>query len=133
MPLAPAIRIALPFYTIDEDEVKGVIRIMVEGFFDLETLDRHFAENAACVARWRHGGRPIRVLIDAANLLPHSSEGQALVQRSVQRIYVPGDRVATLVSSNLVKMQMRRALSHGDMLDFFMSAPAAMAWLMARG
>ncbi|CAN5371162.1 hypothetical protein BH10PSE12_BH10PSE12_30120 [soil metagenome] len=127
----PTISANAPAYTIEEELVSGVIRMMVEGFFDIGTLTRHFADSAIYVGRWRLLGRPIRVLIDAKTLLPHSPEGQALVQKSVQRIYAPGDRVAILVSSNLVKMQMRRALSQGEVVNFFVSDVAATTWLMA--
>lgn len=131
MSTAPVIRLAPPAYTIDEDDVRGVVRMKVEGFFDLDTLRRHFAENAAFVNRWRAQGRPIRVLINAVDLHPHSPEGQALVQQSVARIYMPGDRVAVTVASSLVKMQIRRALTHGDIVNVFVSDLAAMTWLMA--
>jgi hypothetical protein len=121
-----------PGYTIQEDDRCGIIRMRVYGFFDIPTLERHFAENDAVVRRWRTHGRLIRVLIEAVELLPHSPEGQACVQASTARIYAPGDRVAVLVSSSLVKMQMRRALRQGDLIDFFVSEKAAMAWLAGR-
>jgi hypothetical protein len=131
MSIAPAMRNTTPAYTIEENLAEGFVHMVVEGFFDMGTLSRHFADNADFVRRWRAMGRSIRVLIDAANLLPHSAEGQALVQQSTQRIYVPGDRVAVIVSSNLVKMQMRRALSQDQIINFFVSDSAAMTWLMA--
>ncbi len=127
----PSVRKTTPAYTIEENVAKGFVLMVVEGFFDMDTLSRHFADNAAFVVRWRAMGRSIRVLIDATNLLPHSPEGQALVQQSTQQIYRPGDRVAVIVSSNLVKMQMRRALSQGQIINFFVSEAAAMTWLMA--
>ena len=123
---------AKPHYEIVEDRLQGAISISVAGFFDLPTLRDHFADNAAVVKRWRATGRPIRVLINAVDLKPHSPEGQACVQDATGRIYRPGDRVAILVSSSLVKMQMRRALSHGEILNFFISENAAVTWLDAR-
>jgi hypothetical protein len=120
---------AKPAYTIEDARLQGVILIRVEGFFDLPTLRGHFAENAAVVRRWRAADRPIRVLINAVNLKPHSPEGQACVQDATGRIYQPGDRVAILVSSSLVKMQMRRALSRGEILNFFICKNEALTWL----
>jgi hypothetical protein len=120
-----------PSYTIEEDEPKGVVRMMVAGFFDRQTLVRHFADNAKFVTRWRAAGRPIRVLIDALNLQPHTPENQALVVQSFGQIYSPGDRVAIMVGSSLVKMQMRRTHTYGDIIDFFMSETAALKWLAA--
>ena len=121
-----------PHYRIEEHRLQDAIFISVDGFFDLRTLRNHFAENAAVVKRWRATGRPIRVLINAVDLRPHSPEGQACVQDATSRIYQSGDRVAILVSSSLVKMQMRRALVHGEVVNFFISENAAVTWLDAQ-
>jgi hypothetical protein len=121
-----------PIYRIREDDPRGVIRMEVEGFFDIDTLIRHFADNEAVVIRWRAAARPIRVFIDAVQLKPHSPEGQACVQSATARIYRAGDKVAVCVASSLVKMQMRRALTQGEIIDFFISEGAAMTWLGAR-
>jgi hypothetical protein len=120
-----------PAYRIREDDAGGVIRMEVQGFFDIDTLVRHFADNEAVVGRWRAARRPIRVFIRAVNLKPHSPEGQACVQNATARIYRPGDRVAVCVASSLVKMQMRRALTQGEIIEFFISESAAMTWLDA--
>ncbi|RVT90343.1 hypothetical protein [Sphingomonas crocodyli] len=123
--------LSAPAYTIDEDESAGIVRMMVEGFFDQDILARHFDDNAAFVRRWRAAGRPIRVLIDANRLLPHTPQNQAFVMRSFERIYRPGDRVAILVGSSLVKMQMRRTHSFGEIIQFFLSEQGAVTWLKA--
>ncbi len=120
-----------PSYTIAEDHDQGVIRMEVKGFFDLDTLAQHFADNAIVVDRWRTMGQPVRVYINAVALKPHSPEGQACVQKAVARIYRPGDKLAIRVESSLVKTQMRRALSHGDLIEFFISESALMTWLTA--
>lgn len=120
-----------PEYWIAEDSIGGIIRMMVKGFFDIPTLARHFDENRVMVDRWRSDARPIRVYIDAVDLKPHSPEGQALVQQSTASIYLPGDRVAVCVESSLVRMQMRRALRQGDVIDFFTTEFSALHWLNA--
>ncbi|TZG24607.1 hypothetical protein FYJ91_18460 [Sphingomonas montanisoli] len=120
-----------PTYTIDEDHIPGIVCMMVEGFYDAETLARHFDDNAEFVSRWRARGKPIRVLIDANNLQPHTPVNQAFVMRSFERIYRPGDRVAIMVASSLVKMQMRRTHSFGEIIQFFVSEQSATTWLMA--
>ncbi|MDO6416700.1 hemerythrin domain-containing protein [Sphingomonas sp. BIUV-7] len=120
-----------PGYTVREDLPRGVIRMMVDGFFDLETLSDHFTDNEIVVKRWRSADRPIRVFIDAVGLKPHTPEGQACVQEATARIYEKGDKVAVRVSSSLVKMQMRRALAEDDIIAFFVSEAAALTWLEA--
>lgn len=120
-----------PTYTIYEDEPLGIIRVVVSGFFDESTLARHFADKARVVNRWRVLGRPICVLIDAVDLKPHSPGNQAYVEQATARIYGPADRVAVKVASSLVKMQTRRALSPGNIANFFISESAAVTWLTA--
>ncbi len=120
---------AKPTHAIEDDQLHGVILISVTGFFDLPTLRDHFAENAAVVKQWRATGRPIRVLINAVDLKPHSPEGQVCVQEATAMISRAGDKVAILVSSSLVKMQMRRALSRDEILNFFICKNAALTWL----
>jgi hypothetical protein len=121
-----------PTHSVREDRVSGLIHIMVAGFFDLATLTQHFKAETALVDRWRTEGRTIRVLIDAVNLLPHSTECQAYIQEATGTIYREGDRVALQVSSSLVKMQMRRVFAKGDILNFFLSNDAARLWLDAK-
>ena len=118
-----------PSYRIRENEPAGVIRMEVEGFFDVGTLRRHFADNHMVVREWRARQRSIRVLIDAVKLMPHSPDGQAIVQASTAAIYEQSDKVAVLVSSGLVKMQMRRALKQGDIIEFFTRECDALEWL----
>jgi hypothetical protein len=120
---------AKPEHSIEEDRRRGVILITVKGFFDIPSLRDHFDANAIIVTQWREAGLPIRVLIDAVDIQPHSPEGQAYVQDATARIYRPGDRVAIIVASSLVKMQMRRALSRGEILNFFISKSAGFTWL----
>lgn len=132
MSIDPIQSVTPPAYVIHEDGAGGIVRMMVEGFYDRETLIRHFEDSAKVVTRWRVAGRPIRVLIDALNLQPHTPENQALVKQFFQDIYRPGDRVAILVGSNLVKMQMRRAPRSDDIIDFFVSEFAALKWLLAK-
>jgi hypothetical protein len=123
--------LARPTYSIDESEPDRLVRMKVEGFFDRATLIQHFSDNAAFVNRWRAAGQPIRVLIDALKLQPHTPENQAIVMQSFERIYLPGDRVAIMVESSLVKMQMRRTHTYGDIIGFFVSESAALKWMLA--
>lgn len=120
-----------PVHTITEDDCLGIIRIVLSGFFDRQALEEHFAVKVRVVDGWRTHGRPICVLIDAADLKPHSPENQAFVEEAAACLYGPRDRVAMLCESSLVKMQMRRSLSHGDIANFFISENAAVTWLTA--
>ena len=118
-----------PRYDICERKSSGVIHMMVRGFFEPVILNQHFDSNREVVERWRKKGQRIRVLIDATSLLPHTPECQQIVQSATRSIYQADDKVAVLVSSSLVKMQMRRALKQGETIEFFVSERAASLWL----
>ena len=120
-----------PSHLILEDEPAGVIRIEVRGFFDLPTLKDHFGKLRGIVQQWRAQARPVRALANTVQLMPHSPEGQEYVVASHASIYRSGDKVAVLVSSSLVKMQMRRAFNNQDVMEFFISENAALTWLGA--
>jgi hypothetical protein len=120
-----------PLHTVTEDDRLGIIRVAVSGFFDKQDLEKHFAAKRQIVDRWRAHGRDICMLIDAVGLKPHSPENQRFAEEAVARLYRSSDRVAMLLESSLVKMQMRRSLSHGDIANFFLSENAAITWLTA--
>jgi hypothetical protein len=118
-----------PSYSISEDEIRGIIRISVAGFFDRNTLKMLFLDTEMIVNKWKILGRPILTLIDSVNLKPHSPENQLYVEREFIRTHRPSDRVATLVASTLVKIQQRRAVPPGASINFFISESAAITWL----
>jgi hypothetical protein len=131
MTLAPALNARTPAYTIREVDAQGHIDVTIGGFFNLGTLSRYFREMDAIVARWRAAGRPIRLLISATGLQPSTQEMQAFAQDAVGRIFLPGDRIAIIVESSLVKMQLRRVNEAADVVHFFVSKNAAMTWMRA--
>jgi hypothetical protein len=118
-----------PKHAIRTDTPFGVIRIDVSGFFDRSSLVDHFTELRSMVRTWRSHSRPIRALANTVDLMPHSPENHGFVVSSHEDIYRDGDKVAVLVSSSLVKMQMRRAFNNRKVMEFFMSENAALTWL----
>lgn len=106
----------------------GMVRMRIEGFFDRETLIQHFADSAEIVAKWKAADRPVRVLIDATGLLPHTPDNQTFVAQKFSNIYLTDDKVAIIVASALVKMQMRRTQENDDIIQFFDSDAEALIW-----
>ncbi|WP_420145825.1 hypothetical protein [Sphingobium sp.] len=118
-----------PSHSICEDAPVGAIRVDVSGFMDIPSLESHFREMRMVVSRWRSQHRAIRVLVHAIDLMPHSPEGQRYVDTANASIYQPGDKIAVLVSSSLLKMQMRRMFNAKELMEFFISERAAHLWL----
>jgi hypothetical protein len=131
MTSTPKLLTTTPTHYIEEDVAGRVVRIKVAGAFDRAMVVQHFVDNEACVRRWRAAGHPVRVLVDASELHPHTPDNQALVMASIERIYRLGDRIAIVSGSSLVKSQLRRTHTYGDIIGFFVSGSAAMTWLLA--
>ncbi len=130
MPDTPSLN---PKHSVHEDAQSGVVRVAVSGFFDIPTLEVHFAQLRIIVRRLRSQSRPIRTLVDAVHMLPHAPPAQKYVESQNAAIYRDGDKLAVLVSSSLVKMQMRRAFTDKALMEFFISERAALLWLEAEG
>ena len=118
-----------PKHSVHEDAQTGILRVEVSGFFDVPSLEVHFSQLRVIVRRLRLQSRPIRTLVDAVDMLPHAPEAQKYVESQNAAIYRAGDKLAVLVSSSLLKMQMRRAFTDKALMEFFISERAALLWL----
>jgi hypothetical protein len=115
--------------TIMDDRL-GIIRVTGRGLWSPDLIDAHFAELREQVERIRRHGDDLLVLVDliAADVQPAATAER--IKANTRNLYRVGDRVAVIVGSFLAKMQLRRTLAP-DIHEVFVSANAAMTWLMA--
>lgn len=108
----------------------NLIVIFGRGLWTPEVLVHHFREMEAAFASKRGRFLTTRVLCD---IREQSVQPDAIVEQireGIERIYTPVDRLATVASSSLVKMQLRRQLGRMN-AQYFMSIEAAITWLNA--
>lgn len=107
-----------------------ILFLVGKGTWTVPMLKAHQSEIGIAMKRAR---------LDRECLLIYSDISEADVQpqdvADEIRAYSPrfartSDRIATVVSSSLTKMQMRRLCNH-KCWEFFMSGSAAMQWLLA--
>ena len=86
-----------------------VIRVTGAGFYVEHEVRDHFKELAAIIACRRQAARQVLAIIDLREAVPQASGKTTLISDSTNRLYSdPSDRVAIVVSSSLLKMQLRR-------------------------
>lgn len=111
------------------DDSTGIVRISVLGSWTLTEIARYAAEATDQFAKGRRRTGSLRLLIDCS--LGHVCP-QALVEplaRAGMRHARADDRIAVVVSSSLMKLQIKRMLGDAPS-TMFVSDAAARRWLV---
>lgn len=116
-------------YEIVRDDGRKILRINRVGVQQLADVDRYLAVLGDIVrdARLRFGR--VRVLADLRNSPIRTQEAAERLRMGNLALYRTGDRVALIVESSLLKMQLRRTLV--EYQNIFLSPHAAETWLTA--
>ena len=116
-------------YEIIRDDRLKILRINRVGVQQLADVDRYLAVLGDIVrdARLRFGR--VRVLADLRNAPIRTQEAAERMRMGNLALYRTGDRVALIVESSLLKMQLRRTLV--EYQNIFLSPNAAETWLTA--
>ena len=85
------------------------IRIEGKGFYDEAETRAHFDTLARLIANRRRAGRQVKALVDLREAATQAAGTAQLIAGETNRIYcAPSDRVAIVVSSLLLKLQLKR-------------------------
>lgn len=116
-------------YEIVRDDRLKILRINRVAVQQLADVDRYLAVLGDIVrdARLRFGR--VRVLADLRNSPIRTQEAAERMRMGNLALYRTGDRVALIVESSLLKMQLRRTLV--EYQNIFLSPNAAETWLTA--
>ena len=116
-------------YEIIRDDPLRILRISRVVVQQLGDVDRYLAVLGDVVrdARLRFGR--VRVLADLRNSPIRTQEAAERMRLGNLALYREGDRVALIVESSLLKMQLRRTLV--EYQNIFLSPHAAETWLTA--
>jgi hypothetical protein len=116
-------------YEIVRDDRLKILRVNRVAVQQLADVDRYLAVVGGIVrdARLRFG--QVRVLADLRNSPIRTQEAAERMRVGNLGLYRVGDRVALIVESSLLKMQLRRTLV--EYQNIFMSPSAAETWLTA--
>lgn len=116
-------------YEIIRDDRLKILRISQVAVQTREEVDQYLAVLGEIVrdARLRFGR--VRVLADLRNAPLRTQEAAERMRMGNLALYRTGDRVALIVESSLLKMQLRRTLV--EYQNIFLSPNAAETWLTA--
>lgn len=112
------------------DPAKQVINVVGIGLWSEDVIKCHFASLVDILSNVRATKIPVRVLSDLREAAVQAPEIAQRIAAFTAQAYRPGDRIAILVASSLVKMQMRRSVNNQDTMAF-LSPSAAQTWLFA--
>ena len=91
----------------------SVIRITGEGFYVEDDVHKHFARLAAIIARRRRSGARINAFVDLRKAATQSLSVTRIIAEETDRLYSdPSDRVAIIVQTMLLKIQLERVHKH---------------------
>lgn len=107
----------------------GIIKTVGTGTWDAEEVDEHYRRIEFIIADFRTHGKPIRMFADVSNADIQSPEIEAKVNAHSMRLYQPGDRIALVVKSSILKAHVREAAAQE--MALFCSHNAAETWLLA--
>lgn len=108
------------------------IRVDGSGLYTLLESQEHFRELSSVISQYRKSGRQIRVLVDLREGAPQTPEVVAHIEKANQVIFREGDRVSIIVTSTLLKLQVKRLHSRFES-QVFISDIAAEEYLFRAG
>jgi len=119
-------------YEIVEDRERGLLRITLSGFWDLEEVDRYAADLAA--ASRRLGTRLRGRLVDCRELKVQSPAIMERLQSTIAALdAIAGARTALVLPISLTRIQGQRVFPGTDETRWFADEKAALGWLLTAG
>lgn len=123
-------RIVDPHFEISLDDTMGIVRTGALTFQSAAEVDHYVGVLAKFLETARHRYGRALVLADLCEAPVRSQEAVDRLRSYNQSLYRKHERVALLVESSLLKLQLRRNLVP-DLQNIFMSRNAAETWLQA--
>ena len=121
---------AFCMFSFDFDKGEGVLTVKVIGQWTLADVPPFEKTASAHYGAVRAGYGSLRVLIDNTEAALFTQDVIGALTEAGSRLGRGDDRIATLVKSSLMKLQMKRILPE-EMAGVFVSRDEAVTWLTA--
>lgn len=112
------------------DQTAGVLQVRVDGSWTISEVERYAREAGVQFNAARTAGGSLRYLIDLTGAHVLSQELMDPLAKAGMQYSRDDDRIALVVGSTLLKIQMRRMLGDAP-VPIFLSAKEAMNWLLS--
>ncbi|MES2754527.1 MAG: hypothetical protein V4659_07675 [Pseudomonadota bacterium] len=123
-------RVEDPQFHIELDSDQSIVRTANVTVQTVADVDRYIVALSQMLDRARRNFGRALVLADLRAAPVRSQDVAERLHAHNLTLYRPGERVALLVESSLLKLQLRRNLV-ADLQNIFMSENAAITWLRA--
>ena len=117
-------------YFVDYDADSGLIYVNLSGFWTREVGHRFYSALASLCGQSRAQNGSALILFDALNL-PIQAELMAKDAGEQAPFVAPGDKIAFVTVSQLLKIQMRRLDPSSGGAAYFENVQDAQDWLLA--
>jgi len=117
-------------YSFQFDAADGILGVRVSGIWTATTVEQYRRDLGIEAEAARKRAGKLRLLFNAIGYAVQTQD----VARSAQqfdRVVLPGDRVAVVIDTSLLKLQARRVFSGWDRIELFVAEDDARAWLVA--
>lgn len=126
LPLSGAAR---PLFKVARD-AKGIIRCSQNGFWTVKDVENYIAELTPFYLQGRKSGVGVKQVSDMRGFLVQGQDvGNKFLEFDIG-FRKDGDRLAMIVDSSLVRIQLRRRIARAG-LEIFVSEGEAEAWIHA--
>ena len=112
------------------DQTAGVLQVRVNGSWTISEVERYAREAGARFNAARKESGSLRYLIDLTGAHVLSQELMDPLAKAGMQYSQADDRVALVVGSTLLKIQMRRMLGEAP-VPIFLSVKEGMDWLLS--
>jgi len=107
-----------------------ILRIDAGGIWDIMATRSYTRDIEHAVSQWRSERPYLRAIVDRSQAPIFDGSVSDLLLATYNRILKPGDRVAMIVDSSLIKQHIRR-IADREETEMFLSIAAARTWLLA--
>jgi hypothetical protein len=119
-------------YSFQFHDADGILEVRATGVWTTEMVESYRGDLAIAAEAARKRAGRLMMLFNATDYVVQPQDVATRAQH-VERVVLPGDRIAVLISSSLLKLQARRVLAGWDRIELFVSEDSARAWLLAGG
>lgn len=95
---------------------RSLIRVTGTGFFTMDEVHEHFVELAIALAEGHLRGRVARVIVDLRFAQTQAQDVASYIRFKTNTLYADTDLVGIVVSSSLLRSQLKRI--HGEQPNF---------------
>jgi hypothetical protein len=117
-------------YSFRFNDADGILEVRASGMWNATTVESYRRDLGIEAAAARRRAGKLKLLFNAVG---YAVQPQIVAQsaQQIDRVVLPGDRVAVVIETSLLKLQARRVFAGWDRIELFVAEDAARSWLLS--